>query len=276
MPTTHLPTLAELGPELATITPFRRRLALARPCLYLAAYAAAAGTGHWILALVAMFLLFCAVISLMHDAVHGTLGLRRRGTDWTLFLAGALLLVSGHAYRATHQQHHRVFPGPDDPEGHAARLTPLRCLLDGPLHVPRIWWWAFRRTRRRGWLIAEAAVAVASIGAGFAVLAWTPALLVYAALGVAGGWLYPLLTVYLPHHATATSPSPKRTRSAAGSCRHSCSSRPTTSSTTCTRACRRTGFRSWRAGSTPTCARRAWSRGASCDRVDALPAPSAS
>jgi beta-carotene hydroxylase len=132
--------------------------------------------------------------------VHGTLGLRRRGTDWTLFAAGALLLVSGHAYRRTHQQHHKVFPGPDDPEGHAATLTPLQCLLDGPLHVGRIWLWAFRRAPRRGWLYAEAAVVPVALAASIAVVAWTAAPLVYVALTIAGGWLYPLLTVYLPHH----------------------------------------------------------------------------
>ena len=200
MTQTPLPSLAELGSDLVGITPFRRRLALARPFAYLAAYAAAASTGRWVLALVALFLLFCADISAMHDAVHGTLGLRRRATDWTLFAVGALLLVSGHAYRRTHQQHHKVFPGADDPEGEAARLTPLRCLLDGPLHVPRIWWWAFRRAPRRGWLVAEAAVPVAALAVGIALLPWTPVLLVYVVAVVVGGWLYPLLTVYLPHH----------------------------------------------------------------------------
>lgn len=195
-----LPSLDELGSDLTRITPFRRRLALARPPLYLAGYIVAAATHRWLPALAALFLLFCAVISAMHDAVHGALGLRRRATDWTLFLAGALLAVSGHAYRLTHQQHHRVFPGPDDPEGHAARLTPLRCLLDGPLHVPRIWWWAFSRSRRRAWLVAEAAVPFVALGAGIVLLPWTAGLLVYVALVIGGGWLYPLLTVYLPHH----------------------------------------------------------------------------
>jgi beta-carotene hydroxylase len=200
MNATILPGLDELGADLVGITPFRRRLALARPFLYLAGYGLAAVTGHWVLALTSLFLLFCADISAMHDAVHGTLGLRRRATDWTLFAVGALLLVSGHAYRRTHQQHHKVFPGPDDPEGEAARLTPLRCLIDGPLHVPRIWWWAFRRAPRRGWLIAEALVPFAALAGGLVLLPWTPALLVYVVLVVAGGWLYPLLTVYLPHH----------------------------------------------------------------------------
>lgn len=200
MSATQLPPLAQIGPDLVGVTPFRRRLALARPVAYLAGYGLAAASGHWFLALLALFLLFTAVVSAMHDAVHGTLGLRRRGTDAALFALGTLLLVSGHAYRRTHQQHHKIFPGPDDPEGEAAKLSPLRVLLDGPLHVPRIWLWAFRRARRRGWLLAEAAVPGVALAGGLTLLRWTPAVLVYVLLVIAGGWLYPLLTVYLPHH----------------------------------------------------------------------------
>jgi beta-carotene hydroxylase len=66
--------------------------------------------------------------------------------------------------------------------------------------VPRIWLWAFRRARRRGWLLAEAAVPFAALSGGLALVRWTPAVLVYVLLVIAGGWLYPLLTVYLPHH----------------------------------------------------------------------------
>src|SRR5262249_40915865 len=112
----------------------------------------------------------------------------------------SLLLVSGHAYRRTHQQHHKVFPGPDDPEGAAAKLTVIRVLLDGPFHVARIWLWAYRRAPRRGWLLAEAAVPAVAPAGGPTLPRWTPVVLVYVVLAIAGGWLYPLLTVYLPHH----------------------------------------------------------------------------
>jgi beta-carotene hydroxylase len=193
------PPLEQLGLDLVGTAPWRRRLALARPALGLGAYALAAATGHWLAACAALFLVFTTVISLMHDAVHGALGLRRRGTDLALFLAGALLMVSGHAYRMTHHQHHRVFPGPDDPEGEAAAMSPGRALLDGPVHVARIWLWSLRRTRRRGWLVAEAVVPFAAFAAGIALLPLTPAPIVYVAAAVGGGWLYPLLTVRLPH-----------------------------------------------------------------------------
>jgi beta-carotene hydroxylase len=171
-------------------------VALARPAAALAGVVTAAASGHLLWALLPLFLVFTTVVSLMHDAVHGALGLRRCGTDWTLFAAGAVLLVSGHAYRATHINHHRVFPGPDDPEGEAARMSLARALVAGPLHVPRIWLWAFRHARsQRRWLAAEALVLPAYAAAG---IACRPVLL-YAGLAIAGGWLYPLLTVRLPH-----------------------------------------------------------------------------
>jgi beta-carotene hydroxylase len=172
-------------------------VALARPAAALTAVAAAALAGHPWWALPGVFLVFTTVISLMHDTVHGSLGLRRRGTDVTLFLAGAALMVSGHAYRATHINHHRVFPGPDDPEGRAATLSIGRALAAGPLHVARIWAWAFRHARHgRSWLVAEAGVPFACLAAG---VAWWPPLACYTALALCGGWLYPLLTVRLPH-----------------------------------------------------------------------------
>jgi fatty acid desaturase len=39
-----------------------------------------------------------------------------------------------------------------------------------------------------------------ALAGGVAVLPWTRALLVYGVLVTLGGWLYPLFTVYLPHH----------------------------------------------------------------------------
>jgi beta-carotene hydroxylase len=204
-----LPPLAQLGNDLVGTSRRRRRLILARPFVYLLAYALAAGTRHWILALAALFLLVVAVVSTMHDVVHGVLGLRRRGTDLALFGLGALVLVSGHAYRRTHQHHHRVFPDESDPEGIAAHWGPLRALADGPVHVARIWWWTLSRTRRpraRAWLIAEAAVAVALPVAALLLRHAAPAFTLYVLLVLTGGWLYPLLTVHLPHRHFGATP----------------------------------------------------------------------
>src|SRR4051812_23933164 len=197
-----LPPLADIGADLVGTSRTRRRLILARPFAYLTLYAITATTDHWIVALAALFLLVVAVVSTTHDVVHGVLGLRRRGTDLALFGLGALVLVSGHAYRRTHQHHHRVFPDESDPEGIAARWGPLRALADGPVHIARIWWWTMSRTRRRRarvWLVAEPAVAAALPLAALLPRAVAPAFSLYALPALPGGWLYPLLTVPLPH-----------------------------------------------------------------------------
>jgi len=204
------PRLESLGPDLLATTPWQRRTALARPFALLAVYAAAALLGWWLLTPVIVFLIFVAAVAVTHDVVHGSVGLGPRQTDWALFFCGAVLLESGHAYRATHLQHHRTFPGPDDPEGDPARMSLWGAVLYGPLFLPRLWWWAFRRGRgrpdQRAWLLAEAAWALAVPAAGAVLWPWTPAVLVYAALAVAGSWVYPLLTVHLPHHGYGDTP----------------------------------------------------------------------
>src|SRR5215468_11207360 len=118
----RLPTLRELGDDLLVTTPRQRWIALARPFVGVALYALAWALGLWWLSPVIVFLVFVAVVTVTHDVVHGTLGLNRRQTDWALFLSGLVLLESGHAYRTTHLQHHKVFPSDDDPEGYPARI----------------------------------------------------------------------------------------------------------------------------------------------------------
>jgi fatty acid desaturase len=85
-----------------------RRLALARPFIGLLAFALAAYAGAWWLEPFLVFLIFVAVVTVTHGVVHGSLGLNRRQTDWALFVLGAILLESGHAYRATHIRHHHI------------------------------------------------------------------------------------------------------------------------------------------------------------------------
>jgi beta-carotene hydroxylase len=204
------PSLSELGRDLLLTTPAQRRLALARPFLGLAAYAAAAWAEWWWLTPPLVFLIFVAVVTVTHDVVHGCLGLSRRQTEWALFAMGAVLLESGHAYRLTHTQHHRVFPGPDDPEGDPARMSLGRAILHGPSFLPRLWWWAFQKTKKdsveRRWLLAEAAWALAVPAAGILIWPQTPAVLVYAILAIIGSWSYSLLTVHLPHHDYGDTP----------------------------------------------------------------------
>lgn len=198
-----LPRLHELGMDLLVTTARQRRLALARPVIWLAVYAVAAVLGLWWLTPVIIFFLFVAVVTVTHDVVHGSLWLSRRQTEWALFFMGALLLESGHAYRTTHLQHHRLFPSADDPEGYPAHLNLRGALLYGPIFLLRLWWWAYRQhaahPAQRCWLIAEALWPLLVLSAGVLLWPTTPTILVYATLVIVGSWVYPLLTVYLPH-----------------------------------------------------------------------------
>lgn len=184
-------------------------LALARPFLGLAAYALAACAEQWWLTPFLVFLIFVAVVTVTHDVVHGSLGLSPRQTEWALFALGAVLLESGHAYRATHLRHHLVFPKSDDPEGDPARMSLPEAILWGPLFLPRLWCWAYARSRHSGqrrWLLVEAAWAFAIPIAGLVCLSRTPAVIVYVGLAVIGSWVYPLLTVHLPHRHYGQTP----------------------------------------------------------------------
>ncbi|MCI0378532.1 MAG: fatty acid desaturase [Gemmataceae bacterium] len=199
-----IPSLKSLGNDLLVTTRRQRWLACLRPFAGLAAFAIAANVGLWWLTPIIVFFIFVAVVTVTHDVVHGALGLTPRQSEWALFIFGAILLESGHAYRTSHLQHHRVFPGPDDPEGEPARMSLWKAMLYGPVFLPRLWWWAYTRQRgrpdQRRWLLIEAAWAVAMPLGGIILWQWTPAVILFVVLAIVGSWVYPLLTVHLPHH----------------------------------------------------------------------------
>ncbi|MEV4411884.1 fatty acid desaturase [Catellatospora sp. NPDC049609] len=199
-----LPSLGEVGADLLAVSPWRTRVALLRPYAGILVFALVAWAGWWWLTPLVVFGIFVAVVTVTHDVVHRALGLTARQSDWALFLMGLVLLESGHAYRSTHLQHHRLFPSDEDPEGYPAELSLLGAVVYGPVFLVRLWWWSWRRARDdralRAWLLAEAVAPIAAVTGG--VLLWpvTPALLAYAVMAIVGSWVYPLLTVYLPHH----------------------------------------------------------------------------
>jgi beta-carotene hydroxylase len=200
-----LPRLDELGADLLLTTRRQRWLALARPFIGLAGYCIAVAFGQWWLTPPIVFLIFVSVVTVTHDVVHKSLGLSRRQTEWALFLMGVFLLESGHAYRTTHVQHHRYFPAgeEEDPEGYPAHIGLLGAIFYGPVFLYRLWWWAFRRNGKRAgqrtWMLLEALIPVLVFLAGILLWKTIPGILVYAVMVLVGSWVYPLLTVYLPH-----------------------------------------------------------------------------
>jgi beta-carotene hydroxylase len=157
--------------------------------------------GWWPAAVLALAALnFVTYGSTSHDLVHRSLGLSRRANEWLLCLVELLALRSGHAYQAAHLHHHACFPEFDDVEAGAARMSLPWALVEGVVFPYRVWWWALRNAEQgKGWLYGEAAACL--ILALLAVLLFpvTPIFGVYAGLIVAGAWLNPLLTAYLPH-----------------------------------------------------------------------------
>ncbi|HKD99156.1 MAG TPA: fatty acid desaturase [Micromonosporaceae bacterium] len=199
---TALPTVEELGTDLLATTSWQRRRTLARPFAGALAFAVVAHLGWWWLTPVVVFGIFVAIVTATHDVVHRSIGLTERQTTVWLFLLGLVLLESGHAYQMTHRQHHRVFPSVEDPEGYPANLSLLGAVLYGPVFLIRLWTWSLRRAqwRTRWWLLAEGAAPVIAVTTGAALWSTTPYVLAYAVMAIAGSWVYPLLTVYLPHH----------------------------------------------------------------------------
>lgn len=208
IPEIALPTLDKLGRDLLVTTPRQRWTTLARPFIGLAVYVFAAYMGWWLLAPIVVFLIFVAVVTAAHDVVHGSLGLTKRQTEVALFAMGAVLMESGHAYRITHHQHHGHFPADDDPEGYPAKLNLIGAIFYGPIFLWRLWIWAFQRSRRkqRFWLMVEIVLPLSITVLGILVWPITPAVLFYAVMAIVGSWVYPLLTVYLPHRNFGDTP----------------------------------------------------------------------
>jgi beta-carotene hydroxylase len=202
------PPVAELGDDLRVTSRSQLALAIFRPLSVVAAYAWAAATSRWLIAVLLVPIVFLANVVVVHDLMHHSLGLRQRTNSLLLGLLALLMLDSGHALEATHAAHHRRYPGPGDPEAYLATWPVWRVLLEGPRYRYRLWAWAWRdRATHRATLLAEVAAHVAIVtGAGAAAINGAhPALSVYVAVGLVGSWLFPLISVTAVHDANGPS-----------------------------------------------------------------------
>src|SRR5262245_8012182 len=95
------------------------------------------------LQLIAATALFFALFTLLHDAMHGALGLPRKVNAAIIALAGAAVAVAGHATRRLHLRHHAAPFTPGDIEGRGVTVPFPSVLLEGPrayLELPREGW----------------------------------------------------------------------------------------------------------------------------------------
>jgi beta-carotene hydroxylase len=196
-----LPPLRILGADLLTVSRRERLWTLGLPFIWATIYFSFAAVGCWPAAVLAVIALsFVTYGSTSHDLVHRSLGLPRRTNDVLLCVIELLALRSGHAYQAAHLHHHARFPHPDDVEAVAARRSFLGALAEGPIFHLRLYLWALRRARPvRTWVVGEGVACLALAALAVALIPVTPVFAVYAGLIVAGSWVIPLVTSYVPH-----------------------------------------------------------------------------
>ena len=198
-----LPTLNELGRDLLHVTALRRLLTIGMPFVIIVGYVIFACLGWWPLAVLSvMMLCFVTYGSSSHDLVHQTLGLHRRWNFFWLSLIEILSFRSGTAYRLSHIHHHQHLLEESDVEGSAAHFSLVRTLLCGPTLQLRLWLWSLSKfPQHRLSLLLEAAGIVVLLVAAVFTAQWTWIPLIYTALVIAGSWVFPLITVYIPHIA---------------------------------------------------------------------------
>lgn len=197
------PSLESLGLDLLSTTVGERVRCLALPFLTCATFFFAGSHGWWWAALPSAVLQsYFTYASVSHDLVHRNLRLPDWLNEGLLCVIELMSFRSGHAFRATHLQHHQKFPHDDDVEGAAAKMGWFRALIDGATAQPRLWGWALRHTSgpKRRWIVAEGIVIL--LWAGWCLT--SPVGVAYLAVTLAGSWVYPFMTSFVPHDASGS------------------------------------------------------------------------
>ena len=192
-----------LGRDLLHVVAWRKSISLATPFALTALFFGLTAHGWWLPALACPVLLsFLTYASTSHDLVHRNLRLPAFLNEMLLAAIELLAFRSGHAYRTVHLHHHASFPDEDDLEGAAAGMPWWRALLDGFTLQYRLWFFALRHPgRNRRWVVAEGSLVIGLFAGCVALWPVTPWPAVYAALMVAGSWIYPFVTAYVVHDA---------------------------------------------------------------------------
>lgn len=157
----------------------------------------------WPFGAAASFMFFLCALRLNHEAIHGNVGLSRRGDHVVLHVLSALMLGSNHAVCHGHMMHHKHMMGPEDFEGRCGHMTLGQVLLYGPRFAYDLnrcaWAGSGARGRRRialDWLLITATIA-AVLASGSA------ALMLHLAAMAAAQCLTALFAVWITHQGTA-------------------------------------------------------------------------
>lgn len=147
-------------------------------------------------------LLFLSLFSLVHDAMHRSLGLSSRANELVLSIGAVLIGVSGTAVRATHFVHHARPGAPDDIEGKTLRLSLWRAVLVSPFAYFELMIRAGRhvrpRARRRQWMEWGCCVVALSVA-----MSWGGAPRTYALVVCFAQLTIQVWASHLPHHPPA-------------------------------------------------------------------------
>lgn len=203
----NLPTLDELGRDLLHVSRLAIFISLVFPFILTLGFFIFSLLGWWLMALLCPVLIsFFTYASVSHDLVHRTLGLPKALNEMLLCAIELLVLRSGHAYRASHFHHHAKFPADDDLEGAASRMPFFRALLDGFTLQFRIWRHAMRLGKAdRLWICREGIAILVLLSLSLVAIPWTMLPAIYCGLVIAGSWVYPIMTSWIPHDASGTS-----------------------------------------------------------------------
>ena len=193
-----------------TLTSTQRMIELLRPWMLFALYLISAVEGWWVVAVPVAVASCLAGFVQMHDAIHYSLGLSRRGHNIVLFISGLLLLKSGHGLQVTHLRHHGKCLKHDDPEGVCATWPFYRVLIEGPLHLFWMRFYSLKtapnlRTLQILETVATIGLIVAAVGAY--TIYGSLAGLVYWAVAVLMSATIPIWAAYVPHRLAPEHPS---------------------------------------------------------------------
>jgi beta-carotene hydroxylase len=192
------------------LTTAQKAVELIRPWFLFALYLLTAAAGWWLIAVpLAVATCFASFVQ-MHDAIHRSLGLSKRAHDFIISASGLLLLKSGHGLQITHLRHHGRCLEHDDPEGVCATWPFYRVLLEGPLHIFTMRFYAFKRgshTKRFQVIETVATVFLLLLAIGLYVFFKSPVGLVYWAVAASLSATIPVWAAYLPHRLAAEHPA---------------------------------------------------------------------